>query len=376
MQTVMYLMKERSMVFFSAVRITTVCITLALSACQKPEPETGKNQAPQKIELIQQDLIAFQNGSSVHKTAFTGTIRAVNRSSIQSQVSATASQVSAEVGQRVSKGEILVRLNNQDNAARLAQSRANLAAAQAQEKMALNMMQRKQRLLNQGFISRVEYEQSAVDYQAQKENTHAQQANVDIALKADRDGIILSPINGVVTVRQVEPGQTVATGQTLFEIIDPERTEIQAKLPSDLQSALRPGQKIEFSIQGNPALLSATLSRVSPVADLNSRQIEFFAVPDRAVQSLSIGAFVEGNILSATQVQGQIIPLDVIQNIDQQPFVWVIRNKRIEKQNIQVIEQRYSNNSAVVQGLILGDLISRVKFTDQDNHKEVAISPK
>ena len=149
-----------------------------------------------------------------------------------------------------------------------------------------------------------------------------------------------------------------------------------AKLPSDLQSAPRPGQKIEFSIQGNPALLSATLSRVSPVADLNSRQIEFFAVPDRAVQSLSIGAFVEGNILSATQVQGQIIPLDVIQNIDQQSFVWVIRNKRIEKQNIQVIEQRYSNNSAVVQGLIAGDLISRVKFTDQDNHKEVAISPK
>ncbi len=62
-------------------------------------------------------------------------------------------------------GQVLVRLNNQDNAARLAQARANLASTQAQANQARNMMQRKKRLLDQGFISQVEYEQSQVDYQ-------------------------------------------------------------------------------------------------------------------------------------------------------------------------------------------------------------------
>ncbi|MCV9925985.1 efflux RND transporter periplasmic adaptor subunit, partial [Acinetobacter baumannii] len=136
----------------------------------------------------------------------------------------------------VQKGQVLVRLNNQDNAARLAQAQANLASTQAQANLAKSMVQRKNRLLDQGFISKVEYEQSLVDYQAQLENVRAQQANVDIAEKADRDGTILSPISGVITQRQVEPGQTVSAGQTLFEIIDPSRLEIQAKIPSDLQA--------------------------------------------------------------------------------------------------------------------------------------------
>ena len=155
-----------------------------LVACDKNEPAV-QAETPKSIEVISQDLVAVQSGNSVQKTAFTGTIRAVNQSSIQAQVSATATSVNAQVGQSVNKGQVLVRLNNQDNAARLAQARANLASTQAQANQARTMMQRKKRLLDQGFISKVEYEQSQVGYQAQLENVRAQQANVDIAQKAE-----------------------------------------------------------------------------------------------------------------------------------------------------------------------------------------------
>ena len=354
---------------------STLCLSLLLCACQKNETEQPV-QTTNKIELIQQDLVLVKDGFSVAKTAFTGTLRAVNQSSIQAQVTATATAVNAQVGQAVSKGQVLVRLNNQDNAARLAQAQANLSATQAQATLAKNMMQRKKRLLDQGFISKVEYEQAAVDYQAQLENVRAQQANVNIAQKADRDGTILSPISGVITKREVESGQTVAAGQTLFEIVDPDHLEIQGKLPSDMQAALKVGQKIEYTIQGNPAQLTAVLTRISPVADPASRQIEFFAQPNETINSLSIGSFVEGSILSSTQISGQLIPLDVIQNLKDKPYVWVIRQKKIEKVNLVILEQRYRDNLAVVQGLQPGDQISRIKFNDQDLHQEVIITQK
>ena len=291
-------------------------------------------------------------------------------------MTATATAVNVQVGQSVSKGQVLVRLNNQDNAARLTQAQANLRSTEAQATLAQNMMQRKKRLLDQGFIAKVDYEQAVVDYQAQLQNVYAQQANVNIAQKADADGTIFSPISGVVTQRQVDSGQTVAAGQTLFEIVDPNHLEIQAKLPSDQQAALKVGQAIEYNIQGNPTPLTAVISRISPIADPVNRQIEFFARPNENINSLSIGAFVEGNILASNQVAGQLIPLDLIQHLEDQTYVWVIRQNKIERVNLQVLEQRYSDNLAVVQGLQSGDQISRIKFSDINLHQPVTINQK
>jgi RND family efflux transporter MFP subunit len=353
-------------------RIATIGLCILVSACQKSETE-NKTIASEKVELIQQDLVTPQQGSAISKTAFTGTVRAVNQSSIQAQVTATATSVYVKIGDSVQRGQTLLRLNNQDNAARLAQARANLAATQAQANQARNMMQRKKRLLDQGFISQVEYEQSQLDYRAQMENVRAQQANVDIALKADQDGTITSPIHGVITQRQVEPGQTVAAGQTLFEIVDPNQLEIQAKLPSDLQAALKIGQKIEYQLQGQATTFNAQISRVSPVADLASRQIEFFATPLERLPSLSIGAFVDGYILANSTISGQIIPLNTIHDIPNKPYVWVIRDQKIARVDITVLEQRYSDNTAVIQGLQNNDLVSRVVFSPDQIQQQVII---
>lgn len=353
-------------------RIATIGLCILVSACQKSETE-NKTIASEKVELIQQDLVTPQQGSAISKTAFTGTVRAVNQSSIQAQVTATATLVYVKIGDSVQRGQTLLRLNNQDNASRLAQARANLAATQAQANQARNMMQRKKRLLDQGFISQVEYEQSQLDYRAQMENVRAQQANVDIALKADQDGTITSPIHGVITQRQVEPGQTVAAGQTLFEIVDPNQLEIQAKLPSDLQAALKIGQKIEYQLQGQATTFNAQISRVSPVADLASRQIEFFATPLERLPSLSIGAFVDGYILANSTISGQIIPLNTIHDIPNKPYVWVIRDQKIARVDITVLEQRYSDNTAVIQGLQNNDLVSRVVFSPDQIQQQVII---
>ncbi|WP_120429324.1 efflux RND transporter periplasmic adaptor subunit [Acinetobacter baylyi] len=369
-------MRSASGFILDISKFSVLSLSLMLVACSKPESDHPAQTSSQSIELIAQDLIAVRTGELQTKIPFTGTIRAVNQSSIQAQVTATATQVNADVGEAVTKNQVLVRLNNQDNVARLAQARANLASAQAQAELAHNLMLRKKRLLDQGFISRVEYEQSQVDYKGQLETANAQKANLDIALKADQDGIIRSPLTGVITKRQVEPGQTVSAGQTLFEIVDPKQLEIQAKLPLEQQAALKTGKTIQFNIQGETQSRSARLSRISPVADQASRQIEFFAMPSDVIQSLSIGAFVEGFIINQDQIQGQIIPLDSIQNLDHQPFVWVIRQQKIHKINIQVLEKRFADNQAIVKGLQSSDQISRIKFESRDENKTVSISHK
>ena len=348
-------------------------LALGLVGCSADEPPLGPKSAPH-IELIQADLVGIEYGQARQSTPFSGSIRAVQHSSVQAQVTATATQVHLDVGQQVKQGQVLAVLNNQDHAARLAQAQANLAATQAQANQAKLMMQRKKRLLDQGFIAQVEYEKSVVDYQAQQENVYAQQANVNIAQKAKQDGVIRSPITGVITKRHLELGQTVTAGQTLFEIIDPSRLELQGKVPTEQQQALTVGNAIEYRIQGQPNTYTATLSRIAPLADVNNRQIEFFASLAQTLPSLSIGAFVEGEIVFGQASVGQLLPLDVIHNLDSQAYVWVIRNGKVAKVNITVLEQNPNINQAVVTGLGANDRISRVRFSEQQINHAVSIS--
>nr|WP_298891984.1 efflux RND transporter periplasmic adaptor subunit [uncultured Acinetobacter sp.] len=356
-----------------------LCTVLGLTACQKEAIETANQNTNQKngqqaIELIAEDIVQIKTGSLADKSPFTGTIQAVSQTSVQSQVSATAMQVTAEIGQSISKGQVLVRLNNQDNNARLAQANANLAATQAQAELNRSLVERKRRLWQQGFISKLEYEQSQVEYRAQAEQIKAEQANVNIAEKAAQDTVIRSPINGVITNRQVEQGQTISVGQTLFEIVDPSNLELKASLAVSEAYKLFVGQNIEFRLQGDTTLYPAKVTRVSPVADQASRNITFFARPT-AQAPLHIGTFVEGSIIrnNNQQASGQIIPLNAIRHIDTAPFVWVIRDNKLLKVKVDVMQKQSADQLAIVRGLQNNDLVSLIDFKHDDINQTVSI---
>src|SRR5690606_18140687 len=132
---------------------------------------------------------------------------------------------------------------------------------------------------------------------------------------------------------------------TLFEIVDPKQLEIQARVPSDLQSNLRLGSQVEYSIQGNPNRLTAVMSRISPIADQASRQIEFFATPNEMIPSLSIGSFVEGNIWCSRLSSRQCSSLNNLQVIQIHSYVGVILHDKLIKLDVLGLEQHHDENA-------------------------------
>lgn len=360
-------------------KITTLTLALAFSffsvGCGQEEKSTVTKpiESPKTVELIQADLVELKTGSLTQSKPFTGTIQAVSQSSVQAQVSATALQVNFDVGQYVQKGQTLVRLNNQDNAARLSQAQANLASAKAQAELNRSIMQRKSNLLQQGFISKLEYEQSQLEYRAQQENVKAMQANVDIAHKAAQDTVIASPISGYITKRQVDAGQTVAIGQTLFEIVDSKHVELKAHIAASEQPSVNIGKKVSFSLQGSTIQNTGSITRISPVADQVSRNLEFYIKPDHQDAQFAIGSFVEGSILESNPQLGQLVPLKSVQNLKDAPHVWVVREQKLMKISVQVLQSDPRQELALVDGLMVNDRISLVKFSDQDINKMVRL---
>ena len=127
-----------------SVRLCLACtLCLGLSSCQKPEAPAPESSAPRQLELIGTDLVKPQYRSLSSQIRFTGTLQARQRTSVQAQTSGTITQVYADNGNQVQKGQTLLRLNNQDDQARLLQARANYTATKAQADLSQNLTQHK-----------------------------------------------------------------------------------------------------------------------------------------------------------------------------------------------------------------------------------------
>lgn len=368
--------------FMIDARATTLPIfaillsSLFIVSCGKQEPITQAKTTVQPLELIGSDLVKPEFRQLSRNVSFTGTLQAKLRTSIQAETSGTVIQLYANNGDRVNKGQTLLRLNNQDDQARFLQAQANFTAAKAQADLSKNLAERNRRLFQQGYIAEIEYERSKADAQAQRANLDAQQALVTIAKKAANDATVQAPMSGIVSNRQVQTGQTVASGQTLFEIVDTSTLELQGSVPDNNQTNLRVGQTVQYQFAGqSKPVFTTRISRINPIADASSRALLFYADVNNNTGSLNIGNYVQGTITLEGGQHGLVIPSSAIwQQDNQSDYVWAVRQQKLIKVNVTILAQDKMTNTALVAGIEPTDQVSLVKVPDEANGRTVTVS--
>lgn len=368
--------------FMIDARATTLPIfaillsSLFIVSCSKQEPITQAKTTVQPLELIGSDLVKPEYRQLSRNVSFTGTLQAKLRTSIQAETSGTVIQLYANNGDRVNKGQTLLRLNNQDDQARFLQAQANFTAAKAQADLSKNLAERNRRLFQQGYIAEIEYERSKADAQAQRANLDAQQALVTIAKKAANDATVQAPMSGIVSNRQVQTGQTVASGQTLFEIVDTSTLELQGSVPDNNQTNLRVGQTVQYQFAGqSKPVFTTRISRINPIADASSRALLFYADVNNNTGSLNIGNYVQGTITLEGGQHGLVIPSPAIwQEDNQSTYVWAVRQQKLVKVNVTILAQDKMTNTALVAGIEPTDQVSLVKVPDEANGRTVKVS--
>lgn len=356
--------------------LATLLSSLLIVSCGKQEDTTQAKTTVQPLELIGSDLVTPDYRQLNRSVSFTGTLQAKMRTSVQAETSGTVIQLYANNGDRVSKGQTLLRLNNQDDQARLLQAQANYTAAKAQSDLSKNLAERNRRLFQQGYIAEIEYERSKADAQAQRGNLDAQQALVNIAKKAANDANVQAPISGIVSNRQVQTGQTVASGQTMFEIVDSSTLELQGSVPDNNQTNLRVGQTVQYQFAGQTKpVFTARISRINPIADAASRALLFYADVNNNTGSLNIGNYVQGTIALDGGQSGLVIPSSAMwQQDNQSAYVWAVRQQKLVKVNVTIVAQDKMTNTALVEGIQPTDQVSLVKVPDDANGRSVKLS--
>tara|TARA_A100001391_G_scaffold130111_2_gene89389 strand:+ start:32312 stop:33598 length:1287 start_codon:yes stop_codon:yes gene_type:complete len=203
----------------------------------------------------------------------TGNLRPTNQVEVGSEVSGRIDRILVDVNDQVSRGQVLAYINTDVIDDQITQARAQLAAAraaveQSRATLAVDQTQlerlREVHRLSEGRVpSKVEMEQAEGAMQRSEAGLASAQANVVSAqaslssAQTQRDrAVIRSPVAGVVLVRQVEPGQTVAASfntPTLF-ILAEDLSTMQLRVQVDEADVgqVKAGQEATFTVDAYP----------------------------------------------------------------------------------------------------------------------------
>lgn len=333
----------------------------------------------------------------------TGRVTSLARVEVGSQILGSVAAVRVEAGDRVTAGQLLLQLRDDEARAAVEQSLAvvreheerlkqittidspvsqqRVGEAEANLRQAAASYDRLRKLHDSGIISRADFDEAlrARDVAAglvererlQRSNSRPQGSDVRLvearlsqaraALAGARERlartVITAPGDGTVISRKVEAGDVVQPGVPLLVLSQHGRTRITAQIDEKNLALLKVGQSATGSADAYPdRSFPARLTAVVPAVDPQRGTVEIrcdvsdppsYLVPDMTV-SLEIEVARHSKVLT--------VPSEAIRDISTKPWVLAVRNGRVERQDV-TLGIRGSGASEVTSGLKEGDTV-------------------
>lgn len=284
-----------------------------------------------------------------------GTIRAVHETAVASKLLAKVLEVRATAGRIVQKGEVLVRLDDQDLRAKLEQAAAAVNAAQAARDQAQVEANRVKSLVDQQVAAPIEFERAGTALKsADAQLEQARQARREAETYLEY-ATILSPLDGVVIDKKVEVGDMVAPGSVLLTLYDPTRMQLVASVRESLTQRLSVGQTIGVRIEALDKTCDGQISEIVPEAETASRSFQV-KVTGPCPPGLYSGMF--GRLLiPLDDEQVLVIPQGAIRRVGQLQLVDVAEDGLLYRRSVQ-IGRSFGDNIEILAGLRPGETVA------------------
>lgn len=346
-------------------------VTERKAAEQKREAESKK---PKILELAKADIFTAVSVPLAPMLALTGALEPSGQGVAKARASGTLVGATKREGDLVRKGETLGAVDAADLRMRLAQQEGLRAQALAQLETARKNRVAQQGLLDKGFISQTAFDNTDGSFQGAKAAVDALQAQVNLAQQAIRDTTIVSPMDGIVSRRHVEPGERVTNEMTVYTMVQIDTLEFAPQVPVEDAVRLRVGQTVEVSVPGETAARSATIVRIAPTANAGTRAIDVRARITNADRALKAGTPVTGSVALATPTPVVMIPFEAVRAADSAPHVFTLSGEQVKRVNIKLGARDEKQARVVVaEGVKADDKIVSARVLDLKDAQTVKI---
>jgi len=330
---------------------------------------------PVTKQVLDIDVAVTETTTLTDVLRATGSLAPRRTLAITSQVNGTVEEVNVRVGDRVSAGDLLVRVDVENSEIQLRQQRATAAATRAQLAQAESQLERTTGLAERGLTPSATLEAERASIEALRANLEALEAGVAAAEMVIRNATVTAPFDGVVSSRGVEPGQIVAAGAPLVELVDLSVMELTIYVPVSASPAIAPGQDVTLTVEGLPGrTFEGSVEGVSPVAVQGTRTVPVLVSVTNTDGLLRGGMFATGQIVTGQVHDALAVPAAAIREDDEGKHVLVIADGKLERRAVDVTRTwTASNMTQLNSGLAPGESVIAGRLDDLEAGMSVTV---
>ncbi len=327
-----------------------ILLALAAGGCAKPKANDPRLQAPKVLTLRAEP-------AESNARTFTGTVEARVQSDLGFRVGGKITERCVDVGQRVSKGDPLMRIDPVDLKLSAAAQQANVEAARARYVQAKADEARLAKLVKSDVISPQDYDRVRAVLDSAKADLEAIEAQAKVSDNSSSYALLIADADGVVVQTLAEPGQVVAAGQTVVQLAHDGPREASINLPEDVRPS--PGSAATARLYGRDKSYGAKLRQLSDSADSVTRTFKARYVLEGDAASAPLGSTVTVTVPteSTTDTDLVLVPAGAVYDRGNGPGVWIVDDKKAVRFSVVEIASVGRDEVAVSKGLKAGQTI-------------------
>ena len=319
-----------------------VLLGAACTGASGPKDGAGKpDRASYKVVSVE-GFIVRPATLNANLTA-SGTLLPMEETELHPEASGRVVSLNLPEGKSVRKGELLVKIFDQDLQTQLRKLDTQIKQAEITE-------QRLGELLKVKGVSQQEYDLAALAVQTLKSEQELLRINIG---KTE----LRAPYAGVIGLRRISPGAYVTPATAIATIRSTGALKLDFSIPEKYSSRIRAGQSVSFTVEGRNKTFSAQVLATEQSITTDTRNLKVRAVLRDNSSGLLPGTFAQVSLNLGSKSQALLIPSQAVVPQAREKTVFVSRNGQAESVSIRT-GIRQSDMVEVLEGLKSGDTIA------------------
>lgn len=301
------------------------------------EAGNAQKNAPQPVNvyIVKEEVLE-------DKITAVGSIASNEEVALACETAGKITKIFFEEGTNVSKGQLLLTLND-------AELQAQLRQAIIQKEFLEKKKARNEKLKERDGISDEEFELLNADLNRQIAQIDAIKSRIDQTK-------LIAPFSGRIGLRYVSEGSYVNPAAKVADLIDISIVKINFAVPEKYMGMIKKGTKVNFTVAGNEKQYEGVVYAVEPKIDASTRTIQVRAISNNNDNAILPGAFANINIVLQRIEKANLIPSGALIPELNQMKVFILKAGKTESVNVTT-GTRTASQIQILEGLRLGDTV-------------------